>query len=499
MNFARILRRWLPLIALIAIASGSWQAAQAADTDEESLVDVSYDNSLGTPLLSARRVPETLQAPVADDAIRPLIDDFIEQLSLNQEDAQSCLVVEVEGRILENEGANLALIPASNQKLLTTYVVLEHFGPNTQFTTEVARAGDVVGGVLNGDLYLIGGGDPFLVSDDWRAQFIEKDDDGNVIPTVYERPWSRLEDLADAVAASGLTEVSGSLIADETLFDTIRFGPWAERLVVQNQSGPLSALSVNEGFAQWGADNPAFSLRVKADDPALNAAAVFRTLLAERGVIVAGIAVGERPVDAVGIASLSSPPLSDLVTHVNSWSNNYGAEILLKHLGLAVSGQGSTEAGAAAVAAILSENSNFNLDGIVIDDGSGLAETDRLTCALINDLLNEAGLDSALGQSLSIGGERGSVALRHEGTDADGNVYVKTGTLNPSTALSGFVVSPDNPDVVITFSYISNATLVAQSLRDLQEPFVESLTTYPDAPPIEVLDPADPIPVPSSS
>ncbi len=493
MSYARLFRRWFPLVALMVIAYGSLQVARSADTDEASVTPVVYESSLGTPLISARRVPETLQAPIADDAVAPIIDGFLDSLSETQGDLQSCLIIEVNGRVLENEGANLALIPASNQKLLTTYATLQQFGPDVTFSTEVARTGEVINGVLNGDLYLVGGGDPFLITDNWRSQYVQRDEDDNIIPSAYERASSRLENLADDVVASGITSISGSIIGDETLFDTVRFGPWADRLIVQNQSGPLSALTVNEGFVSWNPDSPTFTLRTKATDPALNAVRVFADLLTERGITVGPVAVGTRPPEATEVARLQSPPLSDLITHINSWSNNFGAEILLKHLGLAVSGEGSTQAGAAAVHSILASNDDLNLTGIVIDDGSGLAETDRLTCSFINDLLITAGFDSVFGQSLSIGGERGSLAGRHENTPADGHLYAKTGTLNPATALSGFVVSADDPDIVLSFSYISNAGLVSPSLRDFQEPFIESLATYPDAPSIDIIDPLDPI------
>ena len=118
-----------------------------------------------------------------------------------------------------------------------------------------------------------------------------------------------------------------------------------------------------------------------------------------------------------------------------------------------------------------------------------------MTCGLLNDLLVASGVDSPLAQSLSIGGERGSLAMRHIDTDADGNVFAKTGTLNPSTALSGFVLSADEPGTFVTFAYISNAEIVDSSVRDGQEPFVEELTEYPEAPPAEALDPLDPIPL----
>lgn len=492
-----LLRRWLPLVLLVLLAFGAWGASQAADTDEVSIAPVPYENGLGTPLLSARRIPETLQAPIADDALQPSIRSFIADLQAAQTDLQTCLVVEVDGRILADEGGNLALIPASNQKLITTYAALDVFPLDTVFTTRVSRLAEVTDGVLDGDLYFVGGGDPFLVTDSWRTQYVQRDDEGNEIPPDYPRPFTRLEDLADQIAASGITTVTGSIVADESLFDTERVGPWAERLVVQNQSGPLSALSVNEGFVDWADNTPTFSARTRATDPALNAADVLRQLLADRGITVGGTVVGAEPVGVVDVATLDSNPLIDIVTHVNSWSNNYAAEILLKHIGLEVEGVGSTEAGAAAVTAILLRDrlEPFDMSGVVIRDGSGLSEDNLLTCRLLNDVLVESGIDSPLVQSLAIGGERGSLRLRHVETDADGNVFAKTGTLNSSTALSGFVVSADDPDTVVTFAYISNAELVAATVRDVQEPFVEELTEYPEAPATDVLDPLDPVPI----
>lgn len=490
-----LLRRLLPLVFLVVLALVAWTTSTSADTDEASITPVDHENKLGTPLLSARRVPETLQAPIADDAVQPAIADFLNQLQVVQPGLQTCLIVEVDGRQLANQGANLALIPASNQKLVTTYAALEIFPADKRFTTRVSRTLDVLDGVLDGDLHFVGGGDPFLVTDAWRTQYFVRDDAGEIIPDVYPRSWTRLEDLADDIVASGIATITGSIVADESLLDSERYGPWAERLILQNQSGPLTALAVNEGFVDWADNSPTFSARTPATDPALHSANVLRQLLIDRGLSVGGTTVGIEPSGAIDVASIQSPPLVDVVTHVNSWSNNYGAEILLKHIGLAIEGEGSTVAGARATRTVLERNPDLDLQGVVIEDGSGLSEADRLTCTLLNDILVASGIDSPLGQSLSIGGERGSLAFRHVDTDADGNVFAKTGTLNPSTALSGFVMSPDDPDTVLTFAYISNAELVAATVRDVQEPFIEDLTEYPEAPPTVELDPLDPVPI----
>ncbi len=454
----------------------SWAIADASDIDDASIEPVVYDAQLVSPLLSARRIPQSLQAPIAFDAIQPAIDAV-----LRGSTPDSCLIVSVEGRILGQQNPAVGLVPASNEKLVTTYVALQVLGAEARFTTKVETPTPPVAGVIDGNLFLIGGGDPFLSTDDWWAQY----DDTN------GRAHTRLEALADAVVAAGVTQVTGNVVGDESYFDQIRTGEWAQRLIDSNQSGPLTALAVNQGYAQWPAVyEGSFRPRVAASDPALHATQVFAALLADRGVTVGGTSVGIAPVGSTSIATIESPPVLDLITHVNSYSDNYGAEILLKHLGRQASGVGSTAAGASAVTAFLQQN-GFPMTGVSIVDGSGLAETQTLTCGLLSAVLAAAGPDSAFAESLSIGGERGSLVNRHVGTPADGNVFAKTGTLNDVTALSGFVDSVVDDGTSVIFAYIVNGELAGQdqTIRALQEPFVEQLAEYPQAPSTEDLDP----------
>ncbi len=471
-------RALVPMVVLALLSAASWRYSQNVSIEDEALPAISYDASLSTPILSARRVPETLQQPLADAALAPEVAAL-----LAGSPGASCLIVIEGDRTLNSTNARVSLVPASNQKLLTTYAALSQYGPDYRFQTRVAAGVPVQNGVIDGDLFLIGGGDPFLSTADWRAQYGDVQDG---------RTFTSLEELADAVAASGAVRITGNLIGDESFFDAERYGPWAERLVVSNQSGPLSALSVNEGFAAWpGEFNGSFRGRTPATNPAENAASVFQALLGQRGVVVEGtVGASPAPTQSQVIATIDSPPLSEIVTHVNSYSNNYGAEILVKFLGRQERGIGSTAAGVAEVVSIL-EIQRLDLSSVRIDDGSGLAESNRLTCGLVSDVLERSGPDSVLVESLSIGGERGSLVDRHEGTPADGLVYAKTGTLNGVTALSGVVESARESDVDLIFTYIVNGESVGlnEELKALQIPFVEALAAYPNAPLISELSP----------
>lgn len=496
----RSVRRWIPLAILVAVAVLSWRTADAVDVDDAATEAVYYEQQLSTPVLSVRRIPETLRAPIIDDNLMPAI----EAIAAGSAGNQFCLTVEVEDRILAEISDSVPLVPASNQKILTTYAALKILGPDHTFETTVTREGEIVEGTLEGNLFLVGGGDPFLSTTNWWTQYAESDGRSN----------TSLEQLADQVAASGITSVTGTLFGDETLFDNLRSGPWPQRLIDQKQSGPLSALSVNEGHVNgWPEEYVSPGQRSVTDDPAHHAVRIFQALLAERGISIASAEVGISPSSAVDVATVSSPSVLELVTHINSYSSNFGAEMVLKHLGIAGSRQGSTQAGARAVFELL-EAEGFDMTGVTVLDGSGLAdgidvneddvlERDLLTCGLLADILAKAEPDSDFADSLSISGERGSLLKRYLESSAAGLVFAKTGTLNDVTALSGYVESAEESETTLIFSYVVNGEFAGQttSLKDLQQPFVEALANYPEGPTIDLLRPLDPmsVPVPSPS
>ncbi|MEM7322819.1 MAG: D-alanyl-D-alanine carboxypeptidase/D-alanyl-D-alanine-endopeptidase [Actinomycetota bacterium] len=485
MSIGRLVKQWILPVILAVIALVSWRAANNADFDQATNVPEDYELSAETPLLSARRIPKTLRAPVSDARIA----DPINQTIANTTFPQMCISVRFGDRPLGDSRELVGgLVPASNQKLLTTYAALGILGPDFVFSTRVTATAPIEAGVVRGDLYLIGAGDPFLYTDDWLTQY----------PDLDGRSSTRLEDLADAVAATGLTQVTGTIFGDESLFDQERTGPWDSRLIEQKQSGPLSALSLNEGFTQWPAEFPGTArVRSSAADPALNAAAVFGQLLAERGVSVAGApAVGVNLPGSVELAAVQSPPLSATVTHINSYSSNIGAELLLKRLGFERFGSGTTRAGTEAVINYLTE-AGIPMEDVQIFDGSGLAETNRLTCTAITEILASAGPNTPFGQSLSISGSRGSLLTRFVDTVAEGNVLAKTGTLRNVRSLSGYVQSAvdTDPGAYVSFAYIVNDDMVIEGDVDvfLQTPLVTALTTYPSGPNVSVLSPLDPV------
>ncbi len=475
----RTLRRWLPLAILAFIAVGAWSGAGAANLDDPMLSPVVYDESLTTPMFSARRVPQTLQQPIADDAVVADAQTFFAKLARETPDGATwCVTVDIDGRRLVSANDELGLIPASNMKVLTTYAALELLGAETRFRTTVAAPLPIVDGVLDGDLFLIGDGDPFLSTAGFRQEFADQP----------PRAFSSLEDLADRIVALGLTRIEGAVVGDGSAFDELRLVPtWPERFQNLSQTGPLGGLVVDNGVVSWPEGQ--FSYRATlAEDPAAHAAAEFDDLLEARGVTIVGRARAEvAPTTAIELAGVESASVAEMVTHVNSHSDNHGAEALLKQIGRATSGEGSTEAGATAVLGVLIERAGVDTTGLVVSDGSGLAESNRVPCRLFVDLLDSQPFDGLLAQSMAIGGTRGTLADRFLPPSAgNGVVYAKTGTLNPAVGLSGYVQTAADPTVVARFAYLLNGELIGitEGVRTLPDDFVAALTSYPAAPPL---------------
>ena len=106
------LRRWLPLALLAFVAAGAWSAAGAADLDDPMLTPIEYEEALTTPMFSARRVPQTLQQPIADDAVMAGAEVFFAKLARDTPvDTNWCVTVDIDGRRLVSSNDQVGLIP----------------------------------------------------------------------------------------------------------------------------------------------------------------------------------------------------------------------------------------------------------------------------------------------------------------------------------------------------------------------------------------------------
>jgi D-alanyl-D-alanine carboxypeptidase/D-alanyl-D-alanine-endopeptidase (penicillin-binding protein 4) len=349
------------------------------------------------------------------------------------------------GRAIYSHKPTVARIPASVEKLYTTAAALQRFGALGTIPTDVlgAAAVDPATGVLDGNLYLRGNGDP---SFDAKAAGL-------------------LADLL--IDRAGITEVSGRVIGDETQWDGLR-GPPSEGFRTSIWVGPLSALTFNRGFT--GKRRPLFQA-----SPPLFAAKAFTKALRRRGVAVRRSArSGATPAQAVALASLNSPALQNIVASMNVPSDNFIAETLIKTLGARFGAGGSTSAGAAVVRANAAQ---LGIRTTVVD-GSGLSRSNRTSPKAVTALLtamDEGELAEPFELSLPVAGRTGTLHARMRGSAARDACRAKTGTLSNVSALAGYCETPRGGKIAFAFlmNYVSPWTA-----RRLQDRMTDALARY---------------------
>ena len=366
------------------------------------------------------------------------------------------------------------MIPASTQKLLVAATALEVLGDDYRFTTSATAAGAPVGGAVQGDLYLVGGGDPVLSADWYPVSNLER------YPVTSP---TRLEGLADALVSAGVTSVSGNVVGDASRYDDEYFAPSWGVGVAGLEAGPYDSLMVN--------DSRVLNDPLKANDPAEGAAREFIRLLNDRGITVAGTATtGVSPAGATEVASIQSAPMTDIVAEMLGNSDNNTAEMLVKELGYHESATGGREAGLAVVTDSLAGWA-VDTTEIVLADGSGLSADNRVTCTALLTVLQRSDPDGPIGTGLPVAGKSGTLADMFVDHPIAGRLLGKTGTLsNPPfnedppavKALAGYVTVEGGSAVEYAL-VLNGPTISDQSeYRPVWNALADVLVTYPSGP-----------------
>jgi serine-type D-Ala-D-Ala carboxypeptidase/endopeptidase (penicillin-binding protein 4) len=342
------------------------------------------------------------------------------------------------GELLYAARADLARVPASNEKLYTTATALGRFGPSARLSTELLTSGTIdANGLLSGDLILRGGGDPTFSSED-------------------------IDSLGRAVQRAGIEKLSGGVVGDESRFDKRRGGPASGWSVDGYIGGSLGGLVLNRGSGDYS-------------NPGLAAATALSQEL--RGLkITRGVAArtGKAPSGAKRISLLRSPKVSDLIAMTNIPSDNFIAEMLVKNLGARFGGAGTTSAGAGVMRSFLRR---FGLSP-KISDGSGLSRANRTSPREVVALLTAMHNDpqrAAFENSLAVAGRSGTLGGRMNGSAAEGRCRGKTGTLSDVSGLSGLCLTKSGR--VIVFSILMNG-VSPSSARSLQDSAVKAIANY---------------------
>lgn len=480
-------------------------------------------------LAVACAAPTTSVAPASisvgrDPVLRRFIDSLADAPEFSNAHWGILIVDPASGDTLYSRNAGKLFMPASNMKILTSATAFTQLGPDYRYRTSFVARGSVAGGTLDGDLLVVGRGDP------------------SVSDHMLHDAMLPLRSIADSIIARGIHHITGRIIPFGDAFpgEVLGFG-WSYDDFEDSYSAPIDELLFNEGFSELharGGDRagapvrldvrPARTVpRVRNVATTVGAAsgdsarARANTLRARKdsttwdvileGTIAAGDsatievthhdpdaayvgalaeALGEKGISVDGrwtepaasvdtLATLTSPPLSEILKALLKPSQNQIAEMLYRTVALAKTGTGSADSARSVVEHQIAAWGVAVPSEAVVRDGSGLSRYDYIsprTVVRILDAMRKSPAFPVYYDALPIAGVDGTIRNRMKGTPAEGNVHAKTGSVAQSRSLSGYVTTADQH--VLIFSFLSNNwTVPVRSVERVQDAIAARLAT----------------------
>ncbi len=413
-------------------------------------------------------VPE--RAPLA--ALRYSLDSLVNDRVFANAQIGVLIFDPASGDTLYSRNAGKVFMPASNQKILSGAVALVQLGPDYRFNTVIATRGTHRGEVLDGDLLVIGNGDP-TISDRFHGS--------------AERA---MDAIADSIIARGVKRVTGSLRQGGNAFPDSIYGYGWELDDISGSSGaPVDELLYNEGMVRRTAtmNGRDTTISVATRTPGYAYLSALYLALSRRGVTVEGMVGLE--VDSLALPydtlyAFQSPPLRDILPPFLKPSQNQIGEVLIKTLGREITGVGTADSGAAVMRRQLAA---WGVDstGVVVYDGSGMSRHNLVSPETVLKVLLAMMRDSAtfavFGESLPVAGVDGTIRNRMRNTAAAGNLRAKTGTLEFVRSLSGYVATAD--DRLLVFAFLANHfTVPVSEVTRLQDAMGVLLANYRSPP-----------------
>ncbi|MGB3798711.1 MAG: D-alanyl-D-alanine carboxypeptidase/D-alanyl-D-alanine-endopeptidase [Lewinella sp.] len=426
------------------------------------------------------------------------------------------------GDQLAGYNAELSLIPASTQKLLTTAAAMDILGADYRFRTQLVAGGEVNAGTLSGDLYLIGGGDPTL---------------GSPYMDGVAGLDAVLDNWVTAIQKRGIQRITGAIVGDGSYYDTAGTGrgwPWADlgnyygagvhglnihenayhlhfnQRSTEGSTPPVSGTEpeipglhfINElrSGPTGSGDNAyifgapynynhyirgtiprgsgRFSIRGAIPDPPLLAAQLLRQKLTAAGIQVDEMATSDRQFEGTirpgdVLMESFSPPLGEIADRTNMRSVNLYAEGMLREINKKQGMPAHELASTDAVTEWL-ESRGLPMGSVRLRDGSGLDARNFFSPSFMTAFLVDRAGEKRWLETIPVAGRSGSLRNTLRGTAAEGRVRAKSGTVNAVRAYAGYVERPDGQRLafsVVVNNYSNSSRGVSQLLygfmRDL--------------------------------
>ena len=441
----------------------------------------------------AANLPPPVQAALADSGI--------------PKEAVGIVVYDTDRKkLVLTHNASRAFNPASTMKLLTTFAGLELLGPNFSWLTEIYVQREIAHGVLNGDLFIKGYGDPALT---------------------LEKFWLLLHKLRLA----GLREIRGDLVLDAQYFsipphDPGEFDDKPERAynvgpqsllvnykafefqisadpknVFVRADPPLNELKIvnnltlasGECSLNWreaieikarndpesktvefnGSYSPSCGIRsiyLGLFDNTRYVFSVFKKLWEESGGKFSGsVRLGAVPTGSKLLATQASPPLSEVVRDINKFSNNVMARQLFLTISSELSGQPGNTQNAATIVKQWLITRGLYFDSLVLENGAGLSRKERITPMDLSELLLAAYRSPLMPEfiaSLPLLSVDGTMQKRLKGQDISGQAHIKTGSLDQVRAIAGYVQDKRGRLIIVVFLINHDRAAESQGAQD---------------------------------
>lgn len=482
---------------------------------------------------SEGKVPaETIRRAVADASSSQALKNSVTGI----------LIMTADGDTLAALNPEKTLLPASNMKVITTGAALHMLGGDYRFRTGIRYSGRILDDVLHGDLYIVGGGDPALASDDSIAEPLE----------VTFGKWKGI------VSAAGIKRIDGLIIGDDRIFDgSMEEDTWLWNDIGTYYGSGTSGLSFFENkkdFTVYPEKTPGRSLRIEPGFPdtpwmtysftctsgekgtgnrlyyytsPFSAYGEMRgTYAIDRGIRTEegsnkfpaytcawhfcrylqenGITCTEGPAssgglfgcdserlreqeDLTALGSTLSPELSRIAFETNHESNNFFAETIFKTLGKNYAGNGTYEGGREALGKILSQM-GVPASGMKIQDGSGLSRQNYISpaffCRFLRAMLDSPACDDFI-RSLPSPGSGGTLSYVLNGTPAKDRLRIKlkSGSMDGTLCYCGYVFPGKEGEEVMIFSIMTNnSTASAYRVRKEIEKILRALISCEQTP-----------------
>lgn len=334
----------------------------------------------------------------------------------------SLAVLDRAGATIYDDRSHRAVAPASVQKLIVAASALDALGPSYRYHTIFAARQPAGDGVLDGNLWLAGSGDPSLQSSDLRNGIA-------------------------MLSRAGLRRIDGRVVIDATAMSGPAYNPhWDAGDDGQDYAAPTSAISV-DGDTVESLDGGGQPVWTPMQDVERYVAGRTQAMLRARGILASTSPnLGAAPLGTVVLWDHKSAPLSDLEAHMLYVSDNHYAEQLLRTVGQEVTGESNDDGGVDAERLFL-RRLGVPSPGLRLLDGSGLSRNNRVAAITVARLLAE---EPSLYRLLPRGGREGTLA-DYDFTTALGRVRAKSGHLSNVSSLAGYVTTMHHGRVAFAF------------------------------------------------